>query len=46
MRVGPTKVKACKYVLFTEGIPEVEIKNTCLIKVTHSKNNEKLPYLH
>ena len=27
--VGHTKVKACKSILFTEGIPEVEIKNTC-----------------
>ena len=24
--VGPTKVKACKSILFIEGIPEVEIK--------------------
>ena len=24
--VGPTKVKACKSFLFTEGTPEVEIK--------------------
>ena len=24
--VGPTKVKACKSVLFTESTPEVEIK--------------------
>ena len=23
--VGPTKVKVCKSILFTEGIPEVEI---------------------
>ena len=23
--LGPTKVKACKSILFTEGIPEVEI---------------------
>ena len=26
--VGPTKVKACKSILFTEVIPEVKIKNT------------------
>ena len=26
--VGPAKVKACKSILFTEGIPEVKIKNT------------------
>ena len=30
--VGPTKVKARKFVLFTEGTPEVKIKNTCLIQ--------------
>ena len=24
--VGPTKVKACKSILFTEGTPEVKIK--------------------
>ena len=23
--VGPTKVKACKSILFTEGIPEIKI---------------------
>ena len=28
--VGPTKVKACKSVLFTEGTPEVEIKNKAI----------------
>ena len=33
--VGPSKVKACKYIIFSEGTPEVEIMNT-----------EKLPYLH
>ena len=26
--VGPTKVKACKAIVFSEGIPEVEIKHT------------------
>ena len=35
--VGPTKVKAHKSILFTEGTPEVEIKNTCLIQLTHYK---------
>ena len=30
---GPTKVKACKSVLFTEGTPKVEIKNTCLMQL-------------
>ena len=29
--VGPSKVKTRKSVLFTEGTPEVEIKNACLI---------------
>ena len=29
--VGPAKVKARKFILFTEGAPEVKIKNTCLI---------------
>ena len=29
---GPPKVKACKSILFTKGIPEVGIKNTCLIQ--------------
>ena len=29
--LGPAKVKARKSCLFTEGSPEVEIKNTCLI---------------
>ena len=33
--VGPTKVKALKSVLFTEDTTEVEIKNTCLIQLTH-----------
>ena len=33
--VGPTKVKAGKSVLFTEGTPEVEVKNTWLMKLTH-----------
>ena len=33
--VGPTKVKACKYIKFAEGIPEVEIKNNCLMKLSH-----------
>ena len=33
--VSPTKVKAPKSILFTEGTPEVEIKNTCLIQLTH-----------
>ena len=33
--VSPTKVKACKSILFTEDVPEVEIKNTCLMKLTH-----------
>ena len=32
---GPTQVKACKSNLFTEGTPGVEIKNTCLIQLTH-----------
>ena len=36
MTVGPAKVKACKSILFTEGIPEVAIKNTCLMQLTHS----------
>ena len=31
-QVGPAWVKASKSVLFTEGSPEVEIKNICLIK--------------
>ena len=30
----PPGYKACKLILFTEGIPEVEIKNTCLMKLT------------
>ena len=30
-RVVLAKVKASKSILFTEGYPEVEIKNTCLI---------------
>ena len=29
--VGPAKVKASKSNLFTEGYPEVEIKNTCFL---------------
>ena len=29
--VGPAKVKASKSVLFTEGSPELKIKNVCLI---------------
>ena len=35
LTVGPAKVKACKSILFIEDIPEVEIKNTCLLKLTH-----------
>ena len=46
MTVGPAKVKACKSILFTECIPEVEIENTSLMQLTHSKNDDKLPYLH
>ena len=30
-RIGPTKVKASKSFLFTEGSLEVKIKNNCLI---------------
>ena len=30
--LGPTKVKAHKSVLFSEGAPKVKIKNTCLIQ--------------
>ena len=30
-RRGPAKVKACKFVLFTEGSPEVEMKSEHLI---------------
>ena len=33
--VGPSKVKDCKSILFTEGIPEFKIKNTCLMKLKH-----------
>ena len=33
--VGPTKVKACWSILFTEDSPEVKIKTTCLIKQLH-----------
>ena len=33
--VGPAKIKACKSVLFTKDIPEVEIKSTWLMKLTH-----------
>ena len=35
MTVGPTKVKACKSFLFTEGTHEIKIKNTWLMKLTH-----------
>ena len=31
--VGPAKFKACKSILFTEGSPEVKIKNTWLMKL-------------
>ena len=54
--VGPTKVKARKSILFTEGTPEVEIKiirQICRISKDcdqngdrMSKNNVKLAYLH
>ena len=27
--VGPTKVKAHKSIVFTEGTPEAKLKNTC-----------------
>ena len=43
---GPTKVKARKSFPFTEGSLKVEIKNTCLILLSHSLTDEKLPYLH
>ena len=33
--VGPAKVKACESILFTEGTPDVKIKNNCLIKLTN-----------
>ena len=33
MTVDPNK--ACKSILFTEGSPEVKIKNTWLMKLTH-----------
>ena len=33
--VDPTKVKALISILFTESTPEVEIKNTCLIQLSH-----------
>ena len=33
--VGPAKVKNCKSVLFIEVTPEVEIKNTWLMKLTY-----------
>ena len=42
---GFTKVKAHKSFLFTEGSLKVEIKHTCLILLSHSMNDEKLPYL-
>ena len=35
MIAGQAKVKACKKVLFTEGIPDIEIKNTWLMQLTH-----------
>ena len=31
--VGPNKVKACKFILFTEGTSEVEIKNTQFCRI-------------
>ena len=31
----PTKIKACKSVLYTEVFLKVEIKNTCLILLSH-----------
>ena len=31
MIIGPTKVKACKSILFNEGIPEAEIVETTLV---------------
>ena len=33
--VGPTKFKACKSILYTEGTPEVEVRNPCLIQLAH-----------
>ena len=35
--VGPTKVKACKFIHFTEGIPEVEISQDVLLVIVYSK---------
>ena len=42
---GSSKVKNCESFLSTEGSLKVEIKNTCLILLSHSMNDEKLPYL-
>ena len=39
---GPAKVKAPKSVLFTECTPEVKIKNTCLMQLTHCNALHKL----
>ena len=36
--VCPAKVKASKYILFTGGSPEVEIKITCLILLSRCGN--------
>ena len=33
--VGPAKVKAHKYILFTEGFLEVKIKNTFFTLLSH-----------
>ena len=43
--VGPAKVKACKSILCTQGIPEVEIKDCDQNDDRMSENDEKLPYL-
>ena len=49
MIVGPDKVKACKSVLFTEGMPEVKIswiEKDCEQKGDRmSESYERLPYL-
>ena len=34
MTVGPAKVKACKFILITKDVSDIEIKNTWFMKIT------------
>ena len=42
MTVGPAKVKACKSVVFTEGMPDVKIKRSLVNFVGLEKTVTKM----